>query len=309
MSATAAHPAPTRAGSSGTRGLPGFILVMFAWQAGLCLAYANGGVEFALFVTIHVAGCCALVAWLSWQCRAASLDTAAYSAALQVVGWTALAGPFGALVSLALALSLPADRAERAGARRVSEDRAHHSQLGPAERLHQALRDSRIHVDGAQKVRPLRDVIAEGSQPEKLETLGVLYRKFGPDLAFVLKEGLRAPDTSVRVLAATVTAKLHATFTRRIGDHQAITAAGPETAAIWLQLAEARLAYAQSGMLEQARARAEIELAIGDLVRACELAPDDRQVSDRLEDARRCLEAERGSSPVVQAASFTGRGR
>ena len=157
--------------------------------------------------------------------------------------------------------------------------------------MHLALLDRRIRLEGARRVRPLMDVIAEGSQSEKLEALGVVYRRYEAGLSAVLRRALRDPDTSVRVLAATVTAKLHATYSRKIGDCQAAAAAAPELAQNWRNIAEARLAYAESGLLEASRARAEIELAVVDLTRAAENDPADRESVDRLDLARRRLAA------------------
>jgi hypothetical protein len=91
------------------------------------------------------------------------------------------------------------------------------------------------------------------------------------------------------VLAATVTAKLHATYSRKIGECQAAAAANPELARHWRELAEIRLAYAASGLPESSRARAQIESAADDLSRATELDPADRVSADRLDQARQQL--------------------
>ena len=74
------------------------------------------------------------------------------------------------------------------------------------------------------------DVVADGSRSEKLEALRVVYRKYEARLSTVLKRALQDPDTSVRVLAATVTAKLHATYSQKIGDCQIGAAANPKLA-------------------------------------------------------------------------------
>jgi hypothetical protein len=154
------------------------------------------------------------------------------------------------------------------------------------EHMHLALLDHRVRLEGANHICPLMDVIADGSRSEKLEALGVLYRRYGAELGSVLKRALKDPDTSVRVLAATVAAKLHATFGRKIGDCQAVTEATPNLAQCWRNIAAARLAYAESGLLEAERAYAEIEFAIGDLLRAVEIDPADRETRSRLERAR-----------------------
>jgi hypothetical protein len=165
------------------------------------------------------------------------------------------------------------------------------SAIERVERMHITLLDRRVRLEGACRIRPLMDVIAEGSQSEKFEALGVVYRRYEARLSAVLKRALRDPDTSVRVLAATVTAKLHTTYSRKIGDCQTAAAAKPRLAQNWRNLAEARLAYARSGLLEAPRARAQIEFAVGDLSRAAELDPADRASASRLDRARRQLAA------------------
>ena len=69
------------------------------------------------------------------------------------------------------------------------------------------------------------------------------------------------------------------------------TDATPNLAQSWRNIADARLAYAESGLLEAPRARAEIEFAIGDLLRAAEIDPVDRETSGRLDRARLQLAA------------------
>src|SRR3569623_1012318 len=135
------------------------------------------------------------------------------------------------------------------------------------------------------------DVIADGSQPAKLEALGVVFRKFETKLVGVLRRGLRDPDASVRVLAATVISKLHAVFVGKLGVYQSATAAHPLAPLSWRNLGEARLAYAASDLLENDQARAQIESAVGDLSRARELDPTDEASEGQLASARRQLSA------------------
>src|SRR5260370_37419557 len=100
------------------------------------------------------------------------------------------------------------------------------------------------------------DVIAEGSQSEKFEALGVVYRRYEARLSAVLKRALRDPDTSVRVLAATVTATLHTTSSRKIGDCQTAAAAKPSLAQHRRALPDARPAHAENSLLERPPAHA-----------------------------------------------------
>jgi hypothetical protein len=272
-----------------TRWLPGFAVVVFVWQAALLLALLGGVIQLGVYAGIHFFGCFAVMAFLVWRLNVSAPDDR-YSAALQIVGWSALAGPFGAFVAAAISLPSPV-RAGTLQGHAVDDAKADLVAIGHAERTHIALLDRRIRIEGASRICPLMDVIAEGSQAAKLEALGVVYRRYETRLSAVLKSALKDPDASVRVLAATVTAKIHARYAEKSGDCQAAAAAEPERARNWRDLAEARLAYAESGLLEVSRAQAQIELAIGDLSRATELDPTDSDSADRLDMARQRLSA------------------
>jgi hypothetical protein len=266
--------------------LLGFVLVVCGWQIALFVALFGGVVQFETYAGIHVIGCFILAGWLVVR-KNGSLVDERNSAALQIVAWSAFAGPFGALVAGALAIS-----PTRTGSRlSPDEDLMDRSAIERAEQVHVALLDRRLRLEGASNIRPLIDVIAEGSRSEKLEALRVVYRRYEAGLSTVLKRALQDSDTSVRVLAATVIAKLHATYSHKIGHCQAAVTANPELAKNWQTLAEARLAYAESELLEPPRARAQIELAVGDLSRATEFDPDGEASATLLDGVRGQLAA------------------
>jgi hypothetical protein len=267
----------------------GLLVTLLGWQIALWVALLDGFVGLGAYAGIHFGGCMVLAAWLLWRRNGAGVDGPSLTL-LQIVGWSAAAGPFGAFVAVALAFGPGPLRAGVVTDHDV-ENRPADRSIDRVEAIHLAMQDRRIRVEGARHIRPLMDVVAEGSQLEKLEALGVVYRKYDSRLSVVLKRALQDPDTPVRVLAATVTAKLNATFTRKIGDSQAATVATPNLAQAWQNLAAARLAYAESGLLEASRARVEIEAAMGDLARAAAIDPLDRDSGSRLDSARRQLAA------------------
>jgi hypothetical protein len=273
-----------------TSWLFGFVVVVLGWQIGLLFALLDGNIQFAAYAGIHILGCSALASWLVCQLRGSLSVNERDSAALQIVAWSAFAGPFGALVATAITFPtamIPSRIPLDCGNDHVTIDR---SEIERVERAHTALLDRRVRLDGASRICPIMDVMAEGSRSEKLEALRIVYRKYETGLSAVIKFALRDPDTSVRVLAATVIAKLHATYSRNIGDSQNEAAANPELTQNWQALAKARLAYAESGLLETPRARAQIELAIGDLSRAVELDPATGASASLLDKARQRLE-------------------
>jgi hypothetical protein len=271
-------------------GVTGFALVILGWQIALFVALFNGVIQLGAYAGIHFLGCTVLAAWLVWRLSRSAVGER-NSAALQIVAWSAFAGPFGAFVATVLAFPkalIPSSIPSDSGTNDLTTDR---SEIERVERAHIALLDRRVRLDGASGIRPLMDVIAEGSRSEKLEALRVVYRRYEAGLRTVLKRALQDPDTSVRVLAATVTAKLHATYGRAIDDRQAEAAVNPELAQNWQTLAKARLEYAESGLLESARARAQIEFAIDDLSRAAELDSAGGASATLLDRARRQLTA------------------
>jgi hypothetical protein len=199
------------------------------------------------------------------------------SAMLQLAAWTALLGPFGVLIGMTLFLPKGA-----AGAGAVSQGMAVPGAEGDAmpshlEALHNALLDGRLRLEGGHTVRPLLDIVIEGTTPEKLDALGLIAKRYAPALAPALKRALQDANASVRVLAATVMAQLHNGHTRRIGALQDAAQAAP-TAAAWRTLGEARLAYAASGLLEVDRANREADegdacLARADALERAEVPP------------------------------------
>lgn len=265
--------------------LLGFAAVLLSCQVAMFLALLNGAVELGAYVTMHFLGCFALAACLVWRLKG-SLTADRYATALQIVAWSAIAGPFGAFVASALSFSSPM-RAVAARDRDATGRAADCSEVELAERMQVALLDGRVRIEGASLIVPLTDVIAEGSQADKLEALGVIYRRYEVRLSGMLKRALRDSNASVRVFAATVIAKLHATYSGRIGNCQIAAIASPGLAQNWRNLAEARLAYADSGLLEAPQARAQVEVAAGDFSRAAELDPAGQASDGRLDIVQR----------------------
>jgi len=180
-----------------------------------------------------------------------------------LLSWTLMAGPFGTLVSAAFLLPVrpPANRVSHAS------DDAESAKIETSNarllRIHTAYLDDRIRVsriEQAKGVRPLLDVIAEGSRNEKLEALAVIARGYHPCFAPAIKCALMDADASVRVLAATVIAKLHGKFTQRIGALQPLNMDNASVEKL-CELAEARLDYAEAGLMEAPRARTEAHQA------------------------------------------------
>lgn len=261
-----------------------FAGLLLIWQAALTLLLLDGFIGLNAYVGLHVSCSLAVAAWLIPRARSGT--GARFRVALQMLAWAAIAGPFGALIAVALLLPQASARSRRLRDGEGDRPNADRFTMSQIERLHTALLDRRLRLEGARDVRPLVDVISEGSRLEKLAALGVIYRRYEARFSALLKLGLQDGEASVRVLAATVMAKLHATHSRTIGEHQSAIAVEPSVAQNWKRLATARLAYADSGLLEAQRSRAQIESAIDDLSHAVELDPSD-QASIHLSETRR----------------------
>jgi hypothetical protein len=271
-----------------TSGLLGFAAFLLIEQIVLFFALLDRDIELGTYVALHLFCSLVLVCYLVWHPGAIGERDLS---ALQIVGWSAVAGPFGAFVAMALtfpraAVATDSEAVLDTSTDALTDDR---STMGRPERMHTVLLDRRARLQDTCRVRPLIDAVVEGSRSEKLEALSIAYRKYEAKLSVLLKRALQDHDTSVRVLAATVIAKLHATYGQNIGDRQVLVASDPDVAHNWRQLAESRLAYAESSLLERARARAQVETAMRELTRAVELDPADAACATCLSRARRLL--------------------
>jgi hypothetical protein len=214
-------------------------------------------------------GLCAVTATIGilWVRASAAAEDAndETSMVLQLVAWTTLAGPFGSLIAAALIVQR-SDAPCRADTVTVQPSELPHLEL-----LQSSLLDHRLRLGRAHAIRPLLDVVIEGTTVEKLDALSLISKRYVPTLAPALKRALEDNDSSVRVLAATVIAQQHNAYTKRIGALQAVARAAPESANDWSELAQAHFDYAASGLLDASHAKAEVSRARAHLAHAAEL--------------------------------------
>lgn len=174
---------------------------------------------------------------------------------LQIVILTLFAGPFGTVISGGLLM--PAKRDHRPMG---SRDAAPTSAQG-AQDDHGAPIQRRRRPQNGHGVRPLLDVIAEGTQAEKFEALRVIAKLYEPALAPTLRYALGDSSAPVRVLAATVMAKLRMVHLEKVVRMQTEVACQPGRPQPLRKLARARLDLAESGLLDAPRVRVEVERA------------------------------------------------
>lgn len=246
------------------------VVPLLLLQFALLFHLAAGGLTLSSYLAAHLALCggagfaggtWAMAGPHRWRPDRLTMATA-------LIAWTTLAGPFGALVAAAFHTAAGVGAA-------ATGDAAPPASPGAPERLdllEAALLDRRLRVDAVDAIRSLLDVMLDGSQTEKFDALSLISKRYGPDAAPALRRGLADPDGAVRVLAATVIAQHNNACTRRIGECLARAQATPEAPDGWRELAQAHVDYAQSGLLEAARADGELAQSAAFLARAAGLA-------------------------------------
>ena len=243
---------------------PTFALVLgcslVALDAVLFVALNTERLAWLPAVGAHVALCVGLAIPGLRNARRSSPGVEWQEAMLQLAVWTALLGPFGAIIGMTLLLPRAGMGSAAATADTATATAERHAKPSRLQTLHNTLLDGRLRLDGAHAVRPLFDIIIEGTPTERLEALGLIAKHYDPAFAPALKRALQDTDTSVRVLAATVMAQLHNKHTKQIGTLQDAALAASDPVA-WRMLGEARLAYAASGLLEPDRAKREVDEA------------------------------------------------
>ena len=258
-------------------------------ESALFLALATQRIDQPSYLILHLGSCAATAVFGVWWAAASPPATATDRAVLilHLVAWTTLAGPFGAFIASGISIGItigprPHGGEASAGATAPPNvaDRPD-AAVSRLELLHHALLDRRLRLGQAHRIRPLLDVILDGTQMEKFDALSLISKRYAPAVAPALKRVLEDKDGSVRVLAATVMARQHNGYTRRIGECQAIARATPDDPNGWSALARAHLDYVGSGLLEESRAETERAQARIHLDRSERLCRGD--VASRLE--------------------------
>jgi hypothetical protein len=284
-----------RTGPAADKALSWLIPVLLCLESALFVAFAEDRLDLPAYLGWHL-GLCAATASIGFLWATASSPPGLGDRTLtvpQLAIWTTLAGPFGAFIAVSLLLPRAAASEEPDAAGGQGPE------LSRLERLYHSLLDRRLRLDEAHAIRPLLDVMIDGAQSEKFDALSLISKRYVPAVAPALKRALEDRDGSVRVLAATVMARRHNAYTRRIGDLQAIARAAPDAPGGWRDLGRAHLEYAGSGLLEASRVETEQDHANTYLARAGlligggspELSTDDRLAAshEAPKGARRAL--------------------
>jgi hypothetical protein len=131
-------------------------------------------------------------------------------------------------------------------------------------------------------VGPFLDVMALGAVEQKRAVIAMIAGEFQPLFAPVLRSALNDADPAIRVQAASAVAHIDAGFVNRTMTLQARCAAHPDDGDAILELARHREAYAESGLLDESRAHAELTEALACYERVHLMGPADAGVLEAI---------------------------
>ena len=251
----------------------GLALTVSATEIAMGVALWSGQVDVFVAAELRVALCAILfIAAFAW-----SFNPTARSICLQVGIWTAIGGPFGVLLAWTLVLfGRPKLRDQEAFGDWV--DRQMEVSVDSDYDTWRALTlDDRLRIEGASETQALCDILDGDDQRAKLKALSVIHRRFDAAMIAPLRTALHDTDAAVRVMAASVLAKLQKEYGDQVVELQKEADARPEDAVQWILLAHMHLAYVRSGLLSTERLKDERDKARAALLRAIELRPAEDQ--------------------------------
>jgi polysaccharide biosynthesis protein PelE len=134
-------------------------------------------------------------------------------------------------------------------------------------------------------VAPFSDVMALGTLQQKQAVIAMIADEFRPSFAPALRSALNDTEPAVRVQAATASARIENRFLQRAMALEERRAVAPDEPDLLLTLAQHHDAYANTGLLDTARAQGERRQALNCFEHVARLRPDTpgvRQAMGRL---------------------------
>jgi len=224
-------------------------------------------------VAAHLALTVLLALWLAWRQRR-GLD-------LRLPGLLAVTtlflGPLGPAATLGCAVLFAIFSRYAMGFQDWYLSLFPESQVEPAQELYELIVSGReqAHLAAAES---FTDVMAVGTPQQKQAVIALVARHFRPAFTPALKQGLSDADPSVRVQAATATARVEHEFNERWQTLDKAVASNPQDVATRFALARHLDDYAFCGLLDANR-EAEVRQKALDGYRACvAMAPDDDEI-------------------------------
>jgi tetratricopeptide (TPR) repeat protein len=133
---------------------------------------------------------------------------------------------------------------------------------------------------GRSTVAPFADVLALGSVEQKQAVVTLISDNFRPEFATALLAALNDPEPAIRVQAATASARVENMFLQQTIELEAARAQDPDNTSLVRQLADLHIAYAEMGLLDEARARAAYGVALELLQESLGQDPDDASTAE-----------------------------
>jgi hypothetical protein len=152
---------------------------------------------------------------------------------------------------------------------------------------------------------PFLDIMAFGTVVQKRAVIAMIAAEFRASFAPALQGALNDADPAIRVQAASAVAYLDASFVNRAMTLQTRCAAHPDDADAILQLACHREAYAESGLLDESRARAELTEALACYERVNAIRPADAAVVEAI--ARLLVQVGRSEEALLRLGPLIAR--
>jgi len=266
---------PEESPRDGAAGLAVACLSAFAAEAGLMLALVDG-VSPGGWIGWGVGHAAVVAALAVWTLNRRRRRVDERFAGLLAIG-TAFLGPSG---PLCVGLSVAAHAVFRRYATGFHDwylSLFPESENDPAQELYELIVTGRERA-GAAAVDSFTDVMTVGSPQQKQAVIALVSRHFRPSFTPALKLGLADSDPSVRVQAATATARVEHEFNERWQKLERVADGAPESAAARHALARHLDDYAFCGLLDANREQELRRKALEHYRAALEIAT---QVGDR----------------------------
>jgi polysaccharide biosynthesis protein PelE len=154
-------------------------------------------------------------------------------------------------------------------------------------------------------VSPFLDVVALGTVEQKRAVIALIAGEFQPAFAPAIQSALNDADPAIRVQAASAVAHIDAGFVNRAMALQARCTAQPNDGDAILELARHREAYAESGLLDESRAHAEMTEALACYERANALGSADASVLEAI--TRLLLQVGRADEALLRLGPLVAR--
>ncbi|WP_341704492.1 HEAT repeat domain-containing protein [Ferrovibrio sp.] len=249
-------------------------LLLLAAQTGLLWLAFTGRIGLLPFACFHIGIVLLVLGWAYSFRRGGRINR--FAMLLAVTG-----GFFGPLGTLGLAVITPLQVLLR---RQATPFEQWYAALFPEdsddedEKLYRLVASGRAANQALSGIDSFTDVMRLGSIEQKRAVLMLLARRFRPEFAPALKQGLQDSNAAIRVQAATAAAEIEDSFTTQTLELEAAVQAEPDSFDRHLALARHYDSYAFCGLLDAAREHAGRRAALQHYGECLKLNPRDTEL-------------------------------